>query len=334
MAENKRQNLGRGLNALLGEEPEAKSESGQLKGSRLVPVERLHPGRYQPRHSIDEELIEELAQSVRENGIIQPLLVRRHPEQKDAFEIIAGERRWRAAQMAKVHEVPVIIRDLNDQESLEMGLVENLQRQDLSPLEEADGYQRLMDEFSHTQEVLAKTVGKSRSHVANMIRLLGLPEPVKKMLDSEDLSTGHARAMLNAPNPLEVARQVVKKGLNVRQTERLVKKEQRQKDAPPKADQKDVDTLALERDLANLLGLKVGIKFKGGGGSLTVHYNSLEQLDDILLRLGKGGIPATAPENVTDKPPGKKESPEKPSRKPKLSIALSAKGRGKKKAAG
>ena len=327
MTENKRQNLGRGLNALLGEEPEAESDSRRLKGSRLGPVERLYPGRYQPRHSIDEELIEELAQSVRENGIIQPLLVRRHPEQKDAYEIIAGERRWRAAQMAKVHEVPVIIRDLNDQESLEMGLVENLQRQDLSPLEEAEGYQRLMDEFSHTQEVLAKTVGKSRSHVANMIRLLGLPGPVKKMLDSEDLSAGHARAMLNAPNPLEVARQVVKKGLNVRQTERLVKKEQRQKDSPPKPGHKDVDTQALERDLANLLGLKVGIKFKGGGGSLTVHYDSLEQLDDILLRLGKGGIPATAPEKVTEKPPVK------PRRKPKLSIALS-KGRGKKKAAG
>lgn len=327
MTENKRQNLGRGLNALLGEEPETESDSGRLKGSRLVPVERLYPGRYQPRHSIDEELIEELAQSVRENGIIQPLLVRRHPEQKDAYEIIAGERRWRAAQMAKVHEVPVIIRDLNDQESLEMGLVENLQRQDLSPLEEAEGYQRLMDEFSHTQEVLAKTVGKSRSHVANMIRLLGLPGPVKKLLDSEDLSAGHARAMLNAPNPLEVARQVVKKGLNVRQTERLVKKEQRQKDSPPKPGHKDVDTQALERDLANLLGLKVGIKFKGGGGSLTVHYDSLEQLDDILLRLGKGGIPATAPEKVTEKPPIK------PRRKPKLSIALS-KGRGKKKAAG
>ena len=328
MAENKRQNLGRGLNALLGEEPEAKSDSGHFKGSRLVPVERLYPGRYQPRHSIDEELIEELAQSVRENGIIQPLLVRRHPEQKDAFEIISGERRWRAAQMAKVHEVPVIIRDLNDQKSLEMGLVENLQRQDLSPLEEADGYQRLMDEFSHTQEVLAKTVGKSRSHVANMIRLLGLPEPVKKMLDSENLSAGHARALLNAPNPLEVARQVVKKGLNVRQTERLVKKEQRQKEGPHKLDHKEVDTLSLERDLANLLGLKVGIKFKGGGGSLTVHYDSLEQLDDILLRLGKGGIPATDPEKVTDQPPGK------PRPKLKLSIALSAKGRGKKKAAG
>jgi len=328
MAENKRQNLGRGLNALLGEELEAKSDSGYLKGSRLVPVERLYPGRYQPRHFIDEDLIEELAQSVRENGIIQPLLVRRHPEQKDAFEIIAGERRWRAAQMAKVHEVPVIIRDLSDQKSLELGLVENLQRQDLSPLEEADGYQRLMDEFSHTQEVLAKTVGKSRSHVANMIRLLGLPEPVKKMLDSENLSAGHARALLNAPNPLEVARQVVKKGLNVRQTERLVKKEQRQKEAPPKPDHKDVDTLSLERDLANLLGLKVGIKFKGGGGSLTVHYDSLEQLDDILLRLGKGGIPATAPEKVTDKPP------EKTRPKLQLSIALSAKGRAKKKAAG
>jgi ParB family chromosome partitioning protein len=191
-----------------------------------------------------------------------------------------------------------------------------------------------MEEFSHNQEALAKTVGKSRSHVANMIRLLGLPEPVKKMLDSNDLSAGHARALLNAPNPLEIARQVVKKGFNVRQTERLVKKEQRKKDAPPKSEYKDVDTQALERNLANLLGLKVGIKFKAGGGSLTVHYDSLEQLDDILKRLGQGGMAAAAPEEVQKKTAAKKSLRKPRDKKPKLSIGLKAKRRGKKKAAG
>ena len=329
MAEKKRQNLGRGLSALLGEETESRAETGTLKGSRQVPVELLHPGRYQPRHSIDEELIEELAQSVRENGILQPLLVRRHPEQPDAFEIIAGERRWRAAQMAKVHEVPVVIKDLNDQQSLEIGLVENLQRQDLSPLEEADGYQRLMTEFNHTQEVLSKTVGKSRSHVANMIRLLGLPPQVKKMLDTAELSAGHARALLNAPDPLAAARQVVKKGLNVRQTERLVKKKQRQVKAPPPGEKKDVDTLALERDLGNLLGLKVAIKHKGDAGSLTVHYRSLEQLDGVLHRLSQGAT-SRAPS-----PPEKKPEKKKPRKtKPRLSIGMKSARAGKKKKAG
>lgn len=321
MAEKKRSNLGRGLSALLGDEAGAETgDSANGRGPRQVPVELLHPGRYQPRHSIDEEQIEELAQSVRENGIVQPLLVRRHPEQQDAFEIIAGERRWRAAQMAKLHEIPVVVKDLSDQESLEIALVENLQRQDLTPLEEADGYQRLVDEFAHTQDVLAKTVGKSRSHVANMMRLLGLPDAVKKMLDGNELTAGHARALLGAPAPVDAARQVVKKGLNVRQTERLVKKQQRRKDAPP-PESKDVDTQALERDLANLLGLKVAIKFKGVGGSLTVHYGSLEQLDDILQRLGTGG--AAAPE--TEAPVVKKAAtPKRAAKKkrPKLSVGM------------
>ncbi len=327
MAEKKRQSLGRGLDALLGEASRATVGEQGLKGSRLVPVERLHPGRYQPRHSMDEEKIEELAQSVRENGILQPLLVRRHPDENDAYEIIAGERRWRAAQMAKVHEVPVVVRELNDQQALEIGLVENLQRQDLTPLEEADGYQRLVDEFSHTQEILSKTVGKSRSHVANMMRLLGLPEAVKQMLDKNELTAGHARALLNAPDPLGSARQVLKQGLNVRQTERLVKKKQRQIDAPPRAPRKDVDTLALERDLANLLGLKVAIKFKGTGGSMTIKYDSLEQLDDILRRLGHGG---GAP---IEKPPEKKAKKKPASKKsPKLSIELKSPRKKKNKA--
>lgn len=319
MAEKKRQNLGRGLDALLGEKTKERVSTEGLKGSRQIPVERLHPGRNQPRHSIDEELIEELAQSIRENGIIQPLLVRTDPDDNDAFEIIAGERRWRAAQMAKVHEIPVVVRDMDDQEALEIGLVENLQRQDLSPLDEAQGYQRLIDEFSHTQEVLAKTVGKSRSHVANTMRLLSLPDPVKTMLDSEELSAGHARALLNAPDSHDAAREVVKKGLNVRQTERLVKKLQRGKEPSSKPQKKDVDTLALERDLSNLLGLKVAIKFKGEGGSLTVNYNSVEQLDDILLRLGHGDVLNPKPETKPKKAPKKKAPARKP---PKLSIGM------------
>ncbi len=329
MAEKKRQSLGRGLSSLLGEETKGNTGSGSIRGSRQVPVESLIPGRYQPRHFMDEVKIEELAQSIRENGIIQPLLVRKHEDEEGSFEIIAGERRWRAAQMAKLHEIPVIVRDLSDQEALEIGLVENLQRQDLSVLEEADGYQRLIEEFSHTQEELSKTVGKSRSHVANMMRLLGLPDAVKKMLDQGDLSAGHARALLNAPEQLDAARQVIKQGLNVRQTERLVKKMQRQKSAPPKAAKKDVDTLVLERDLANLLGLKVSIKFKGEGGALTVRYDTLEQLDDILLRLGHGDGTGAPSEPVTAAPKKKKSKAKK---SPKLSIGLKSSAAAKKKA--
>ncbi len=287
----KRRNLGRGLSALLGEDGEDYAALDKLRVSRLVPIEHINPGRFQPRHSMDEDLIKDLAQSIREKGILQPILVRRIPDKADVFEIIAGERRWRAAQQAKQHEVPVIIKDLSDQEALEVALVENLQRQDLSALEEAEGYKRLMEEFSHTQENLAKAVGKSRSHVANMMRLLGLPDSIKKLLENGMLSAGHARALLNAVDPDPLSRQVVEHGLNVRQTELLVKKKSNagkksvtKNDAP----HKDTDTLALERDLTNLLGLKVKIKFLGEKGTLTIHYKSLDQLDGILHRLSQG----------------------------------------------
>jgi ParB family chromosome partitioning protein len=285
--EKKHQSLGRGLSSLLGEEIKDQIGAKSISGSRQVPVERLKPGRYQPRHFMDQVKIDELAQSIRENGIIQPLLVRRNTDGTSSFEIIAGERRWRAAQLAKIHEVPVIIKEMSDQEALEIGLVENLQRQDLSVLEEADGYQRLIEEFSHTQEELSKTVGKSRSHVANIMRLLSLPESVKKMLDQNDLSAGHARALLNAPEQLKVARQVIKQGLNVRQTERLVKKTQIKTITPKTQITKDIDTLALEKSLTNLIGLKVSIKPKGEGGALSIFYNTLEQLDEVLMRIGK-----------------------------------------------
>ncbi|MEE8393022.1 MAG: ParB/RepB/Spo0J family partition protein [Rhodospirillales bacterium] len=288
--EGKRKNLGRGLSALLGDEVEDYAELDKLRSSKTVPIEFLQPGRFQPRHAMDEVQINELAESIREKGILQPLLVRRLADQANVFEIIAGERRWRAAQRAKLHEVPIIIKDLSDQEALEVALVENLQRQDLSPLEEAEGYDRLMEEFSHTQENLAKAVGKSRSHVANMMRLLGLPDQVKKMLDEGSLSAGHARALLNVKDPQGLALKVVKEGLNVRQTEKLAQ----QNGARPagkqaaKPTRKDADTRALEKDLANMLGLKVAINFKGKGGSITIHYSTLEQLDDILHRLSHG----------------------------------------------
>lgn len=285
--EKKHQSLGRGLSSLLGEEIKDQIGAKSISGSRHVPIESLKPGRYQPRHFMDQVKIDELAQSIRENGIIQPLLVRRNTDGSSSFEIIAGERRWRAAQLAKIHEVPVIIKEMTNQEALEIGLVENLQRQDLSVLEEADGYQRLIEEFSHTQEELSKTVGKSRSHIANIIRLLSLPDSVKKMLDQNELSAGHARALLNAPEQLKLAQQVIKQGLNVRQTERLVKKTQSKTITLKNQITKDVDTLALEKSLTNLLGLKVSIKLKGDGGVLTVFYTTLEQLDEVLIRIGK-----------------------------------------------
>ncbi|CAA7614045.1 Chromosome-partitioning protein ParB [Candidatus Terasakiella magnetica] len=300
MAEEKKKGLGRGLSALLGDHaasaiaavtsaaaagPEG---AAAIKGLRILAVGQLQPGKFQPRRSFDEERIADLVDSVREKGILQPLLVRPLPGQTERFEIIAGERRWRAAQGAKLHEVPVIVRDLSDREALEVALVENLQRQDLSPLEEADGYRRLMDDFSHTQEELAKAVGKSRSHVANMIRLLALPDPVKMMLERGEITAGHARALLTAADPLRLSKDVVARALNVRQTEKLVNDEGKAKPTSggrPANVGKDTDTLALERDLTSMLGVKVAIRSLGKGGELVITYGSLEQLDDILARL-------------------------------------------------
>ncbi len=293
--DKKRSQLGRGLSALLGEDSGDYTELDKLRVSRLVPIEFIHPGPYQPRHGVDDEQIQSLAQSIRDKGILQPLLVRRHPEHANAFEIVAGERRWRAAQQAQVHEIPVVVRDFSDSEVLEIALVENLQRQDLSPLEEAEGYSRLIKEFSHTQANLARAVGKSRSYVANMMRLLGLPDSVKELVNGGALTAGHARALLNAENPDILARQVVRQGLNVRQTEKLAQTKGVRARVRRKAAEKDADTLSLERDLTNLLGLKVEIRFRGVGGSLIIHYRSLDQLDDILHRLShetRGAGPA------------------------------------------
>jgi ParB family transcriptional regulator, chromosome partitioning protein len=286
-ADDKKRKLGRGLSALLGDGGDDYATLDKDRSTKTVPIEFLQPGKYQPRQHMDDGTIDELSRSIADKGILQPLLVRRlaDAEGPNAYEIIAGERRWRAAQRAKLHEVPVIIKDLNDQETLEIALVENLQRQDLSPLEEADGYQRLMKEFTHTQEDLAKAMGKSRSHVANTMRLLALPDTIKEMIDDGRLSAGHGRALLTASDPLELAKTVLKQGLNVRQTEKRAQQKQGESKKVPKAVSKDPDTLALERDMSDLLGLKVDIRFKNGRGSLSVHYNDLAQLDDILARL-------------------------------------------------
>lgn len=291
--EGKRRNLGRGLDALLGEESEDYASLDRVRATKTIPVEFIQPSRFQPRRRFDEEDLKALTKSIKEKGILQPVLVRRNPENPTYYELIAGERRWRAAQAAQLHEIPVVVKDLSDQESLEIALVENLQRKDLSPLEEAEGYRRLMEEFSHTQEKLAETVGRSRSQVANMLRLLNLPDEVKDLLDLGKISAGHGRALLNAEDPLALAQQIVAKGLNVRQTEALTRSK------PPKGaraprrssapSEKTIDTLALESELAVLLGLKVEIKDRGSAGELIIRYQTLEQLDDVLQRLSKGG---------------------------------------------
>jgi len=301
VAEERKKGLGRGLSALLGDNAAtavaavntavAAGTEGAASaiGLRSIPVEWLQPGRFQPRRHFDEDQIADLVESIRDKGILQPLLVRPLPDHPGRFEIIAGERRWRAAQRARLHEVPAIVSELSDREALEVALVENLQRQDLSALEEADGYRRLMEEFSHTQEELAKAVGKSRSHVANMIRLLALPEPVRALLEKGELTAGHARALLTADDPVGLAHEVVAKGLNVRQTEKLVASQSKPKSAAGRSPQdgRDADLVALERDLTEMLGCRVAMKPLGKGGELTIAYGSLEQLDDLLSRLAR-----------------------------------------------
>ncbi|MDE0540241.1 MAG: ParB/RepB/Spo0J family partition protein [Rhodospirillales bacterium] len=300
--DGKRSNLGRGLDALLGDDPGRPAGDADARFARMAPIETLRPGRHQPRRHFPEADIDELAASIRELGILQPLLVRSLGPEGDgppeAYEIIAGERRWRAAQRAKLHEVPVIERQLSDAEALEIALVENLQREDLSPVDEAQGYRRLADEFGHTQEDLARILGKSRSHIANMLRLLNLPDGVKALLDGGGISPGHARALLAARDPAAAAKAVVRRGLNVRQTERLIQKENAPAGSSAAgAPDKDVDTIALERELAALLGLRVEIRPAGESGSLTVHYDTLEQLDHVLdrLRYGTAERPAGQP---------------------------------------
>jgi len=283
---DQRHGLGRGLSALLGDDDGTSADHEHSRAYKMLPIEYLSPGRYQPRRHMTDERIEDLAQSIRQNGILQPIVVRRLKGKADAYEIVAGERRWRAAQRAKLHSVPVLIKDLSDVQALEIALVENLQREGLSPLEEADGFSRLMTEFKHTAEQLATALGKSRSHVANTLRLLNLPDTVKAMLDDGRLSAGHGRALLTATDPVALAREVIRLGLNVRQTERLAAAAKSTPGGAAKGHApKDADTLRLEKDLGQALGLKVELRHGDKGGQLTLRYTTLEQLDDLVRRL-------------------------------------------------
>lgn len=283
--------LGRGLSALLGNEAVDQSPGPSVdQRGQTLPIELMAPSSFQPRRIFDEDDILDLASSVRERGVLQPILVRPNPFKSGHYEIVAGERRWRAAQAAQLHEVPVIIRDLTDEGVLEVALVENIQRADLNPLEEASGYKRLIDEFDHTQESLAKVVGKSRSHVANSLRLLSLPEAVHHLIDQGKITAGHARALVGSQDPSGLAAKIAKSGLSVRQTEVLVKKEKSPRRRPVSSPiQDDPDTAALERTVSDLLGLKVKIEFRGenAGGKVIVEYGNLDQLDEIIKRLGQ-----------------------------------------------
>jgi len=260
----------------------------RTRSQKRVPVELLHPNPRNPRRLFADLELDELAASIRERGIIQPILVRTARGGPDSYEIIAGERRWRAAQRAGTHDVPIVILEVDDREALELAIVENVQRTDLNPLEEAAGYQALTDEFGHNQDEIAKIVGKSRSHVANTLRLLKLPETVKTYLNEGKISAGHARALLGQADPEAMARQIVASSLNVRQVEAMVQDLAAKAGRTAKRRQrgeKDADTLALEKRVSDALGLLVSLDHRGEGGELKIRYRSLEQLDDLIRRL-------------------------------------------------
>jgi ParB family chromosome partitioning protein len=290
MAEGRR-GLGRGLSALLGDAAASLEGDGNPPIPASIselPIEVLRRNPEQPRRSFPESELEELSESVREKGVLQPILVRPAPGAAGEYQIVAGERRWRAAQRAGLRDVPVLVRDLSDLEVLEIGIVENIQREDLKPIDEALGYKALMDRFGRTQEALAQTVGKSRSHVANMVRLLSLPEDVQNLMSNGSLSAGHGRALLGFSNPREVARDVVAKGLSVRQVEELSRRAQDKSDKPkPKAVVSSADSDALEQDLSDALGLKVQVTDHDGKGEVRIRYLTAEQLDEICRRLSR-----------------------------------------------
>lgn len=279
-----RPGLGRGLSSLLGdnirEEPLDGSAESAQHGIRMLPVSSLAPHPDQPRRHFDEDALEELAKSIKARGMIQPIFARPHGK---GYQIVAGERRWRAAQRARLHEVPVVVRELTDAQTFEVALIENIQREDLNAIEEAEGYARLIKEFGHTQEVLAGIVHKSRSHVANLMRLLDLPEPVRAMVANKAIEMGHARALIGVPDAEKLARLIADKGLSVREAEKLARsaKPSKRKEGAGR----DTDIAALERHLGDVLGLNVRIAHGPKGGSLTLAYSTLDQLDMLCQRL-------------------------------------------------
>jgi ParB family chromosome partitioning protein len=286
--QERKRGLGRGLSALMADvtETESVAAKGPSAADQLIPIERISPNPDQPRKQFVKEDLDDLAASIKEKGVLQPLIVR--ARDGGTYEIVAGERRWRAAQMAQLHVLPVIVRDFTDIEVLEVAIIENIQRADLNAAEEAAGYKQLMDKFGHTQEKMAEALGKSRSHIANLLRLLNLPVPVLELLRDGQISAGHARALIPSQDALKLAQQVIKGGLSVRATEALVKRELAG-DPKPKptgsteTEEKDADTKALEGDLSANLGMRVSLSHKPGqeGGQLTVQYKSLDQLDEL-----------------------------------------------------
>lgn len=289
--------LGKGLSAILGEIDEETNQVSALiekkatDGITFLPINVLQAGKFQPRKVFKDDYLQDLIASIKEKGVLQPLLVRQIGANR--YEIIAGERRFRASQAAGLSQVPVIIKNFNDGETLEVSLIENLQRQDLNPLEEAEGYQRLMSEFNRTQEELAKVVGKSRSYVANILRLLDLPAEIKTYVEKGDLTAGHARALLNAKNPEKLAKKVLENGLSVRQTELLAATEGEKKGRTERSvavgGRKDGDIMALEAELSTLLKTGVSIRWTGKNGKIIIECNSLDKLDMVLQRLTAGG---------------------------------------------
>jgi ParB family chromosome partitioning protein len=294
-ADGARSRLGRGLASLIGdaeEQPTVKAERSQ--GARRIPIELLRPNPRNPRRNFPEAELEELATSIKERGVIQPVLVRAVRGHDEQYEIIAGERRWRAAQRAGLHDVPVLVIEASDNQALEIAIIENVQRSDLNALEEAAGYQSLAEEFTYSHDDIAKTVGKSRSHVANTLRLLKLPDAVKTHIHAGRLSAGHARMLIGQENAAELADEIVRRGLNVRQVEALAQQRAAREGKPqtrrPRAGaSKDADTLALEKRVSAALGLTVSIVHRGEAGVLHIHYRSLDQLDDVIRRLEQAG---------------------------------------------
>ena len=284
----KSRGLGRGLSSLMGDfnnEPLTSNENSENQTiEKLVPVEKIYPNPNQPRKSFQEEKLIELANSIKTKGIVQPLIVRKKKGTKESFEIVAGERRWRAAQRAQVHELPVIIKEFTDIEVLEIAIIENVQRADLNPIEEALGYKNLMENFDHTQDGLSKEIGKSRSHIANLLRLLNLPSAVQELLISGQLTAGHARALVTCDNPLAMAKKIISLGLSVRDTERLTKNVSEKKVSnKTKTKEKPADTVLLEAELSAALKMKVSINHEKGKekGLISIAYKSLDELDRI-----------------------------------------------------
>lgn len=284
MMQAQKKRLGRGLAALIGDDTTEEAVIQDIRTLRHMPIELMHASPNNPRKHFGEADLEDLAKSIREKGLLQPIVVRPRPDGE--YEIVAGERRWRASQRAGIHEVPVLIRELSDGEALEIALIENIQRSDLNPLEEARAYSLLLEQFNYTQQQLAESVGKSRSHIANTLRLLNLPDSVRTQIETGKLTAGHARTLVATDSPAELADQIIKLGLSVRETESLVRESASPSQNKRPKPEKDADTKTLERDLMAATGLKVEIAHRGAtGGTVTVSYKSLEQLEDICRRL-------------------------------------------------